>query len=134
MVSKARSKKRENARVSGEAARGTPRTRVSFRALLSHEFLRPDYPKWRACSQVMITVSNMVAMILYFSTLFCNSLCIDCETPKPVNTRNTWERYGDTRKKPFSCEKALVGRSRVLIFAQYDCYNTTVPTAPTVPT
>ena len=82
----------------------------------------------------MITVSNMVAMILYFSTFFCNSLCIDCETPKPVNTINTWERYGDARKKQFICEKALVARSRVLIFAQYDCYNTTVPTTPTVPT
>ena len=75
--------------MSGEAARETPRTRVSFRVLLSRDFSRPDYPVRRACSQVMITVSNMVAMILYFSNLFCNSLCIDCETPKPVNNRNT---------------------------------------------
>ena len=100
--------------MSGEAVRGTPRTRVSFRVLLSRDFSRPDYPKWRACSQAMITVSNIVAMILYFSTLFCNSLCIDCETPKPVNTRNTWERYGDARKKPFSCEKVKPHEATVI--------------------
>ena len=102
MVSEA---SREKARVSGEDVKGAPRTRVAFRVLLSRDFSRPDSPKWRACSQVTITVSNMVAMIFYFSTLFCNSLCIDCEIPKPVNTRNTWERYGDARKKPLSCEK-----------------------------